>query len=175
MLNPHAVPVAGVDDHLPAVAPERLTAAALRARFAAPPAWQPEFRGDGAAWASQRVPSAASVLVPMVDRADGVMVLLTRRADHLRDHAGQVSFPGGRAERHDADAAATALREAQEEVGLAPERVEVIGSLPAYTTVTSFIVTPVVGLVAPPFTLELDRSEVAEAFEVPLAFLMNPA
>ncbi|MDE2454509.1 MAG: CoA pyrophosphatase, partial [Burkholderiales bacterium] len=81
----------------------------------------------------------------------------------------------GRAELHDAGVAATALREAQEEVGLAPGRVEVIGQLPEYTTVTRFVVTPVVGLVAPPFALELDRTEVAEAFEVPLAFLMNPA
>jgi len=102
-------------------------------------------------------------------------VLLTRRTDHLRDHAGQISFPGGRAETHDEDAVATALREAEEEVGLARSHVDVIGALPHYTTVTGFIVTPVVALVQPGLDLALDPFEVAEAFEVPLAFLMNPA
>ncbi|MFO1271575.1 MAG: CoA pyrophosphatase, partial [Rubrivivax sp.] len=86
-----------------------------------------------------------------------------------------ISFPGGRAEDHDADAAATALREAEEEVGLPHAAVEVLGTLPAYTTVTNFVVTPVVALVTPPFTLALDSFEVAEAFEVPMEFLMNPA
>ena len=103
-------------------------------------------------------------------------VLLTRRTDHLRDHAGQISFPGGRAETEDADAVATALREAEEEVGLRREHVEVIGRLPEYATVTRFVVTkPVVALVDAAHTLTLDPFEVAEAFEVPLAFLMNPA
>jgi 8-oxo-dGTP pyrophosphatase MutT (NUDIX family) len=102
-------------------------------------------------------------------------VLLTRRTEHLRDHAGQVSFPGGRSEDFDNGPVATALREAQEEVGLEPSQVEVIGQMPTYSTVTSFIVTPVVGLVQPPLTLQVDSREVAEAFEVPLAYLMNPA
>jgi 8-oxo-dGTP pyrophosphatase MutT (NUDIX family) len=115
------------------------------------------------------------VLVPLVDRPGGLTVLLTRRTSHLRDHAGQISFPGGRAEAHDADPAATALREAREEVGLDPSTVEVIGRLPVYTTVTHFVVTPVVGLVAPPSRLELDPNEVDAAFEVPLVFLMTPA
>jgi 8-oxo-dGTP pyrophosphatase MutT (NUDIX family) len=122
-----------------------------------------------------RTPTAASVLLPLVTRDDGLHLLLTRRTDHLRDHAGQISFPGGRGEARDADAVATALRETEEEVGLARAHVEVIGSLPAYTTVTAFVVTPVVALVRPGFTLTLDSFEVAEAFEVPLAFLMNPA
>jgi 8-oxo-dGTP pyrophosphatase MutT (NUDIX family) len=113
--------------------------------------------------------------VPLVQRGDVLHVLLTRRTDHLRDHAGQVSFPGGRSEAHDADAAATAVREAAEEVGLPQDRIEVIGEMPAYTTVTRFVVTPVVALVQPPFELALDRFEVAEAFEVPLPFLMDPA
>ena len=118
---------------------------------------------------------AASVLVPLVARNDGVHVLLTRRTDHLRDHAGQVSFPGGRAEERDEDPIATALRETEEEVGLARRHVEVIGTLPHYTTVTNYVVTPVVGLVQPDFELRLDTFEVAEAFEVPLRFLMTPA
>ena len=174
ILDPHSVPVIGTDAHLPPVAADRLTAAALRRRFAQPVDWRPEFPGDGGTFAG-RAPSAASVLVPLVTRGNAVHVLLTRRTDHLRDHAGQVSFPGGRAEIHDADAVATALRESEEEVGLAREFVEVIGTLPVYTTVTAFEVTPVVALVLPGFSLALDSFEVDEAFEVPLSFLMTPA
>jgi 8-oxo-dGTP pyrophosphatase MutT (NUDIX family) len=102
-------------------------------------------------------------------------VLLTRRASHLRQHAGQISFPGGRAEAGDAGPSATALREAHEEVGLPPGRVRVIGQLPAYRTITNFSVVPVVGLVHAPFETALDPNEADEAFEVPLSFLMNPA
>ena len=150
---------------------------ALRERFGRAISWQPEFEGDGR-FLTDRDPAQASVLVALAEREDGLHVLLTQRADHLRDHAGQISFPGGRAEPHDLDAAATALREAEEEVGLRHDRLEVIGQLPTYSTVTSFIVTPVVALVRSPFNvaeLALDSFEVAEAFEVPLAFLMNPA
>jgi 8-oxo-dGTP pyrophosphatase MutT (NUDIX family) len=174
ILDPRSIPVAGTDAHLPPVPAERLDPAWLRRHFAAGGAWTPEWPGDGARF-SDREPTAASVLVPLVQRPQGLQVLLTRRTAHLRDHAGQISFPGGRAEDHDADHAATALREAQEEVGLDPAQVEVIGQLPAYTTVTSFVVTPVVALVRPPVSLALDTFEVEEAFEVPLAFLMTPA
>jgi len=174
ILHPETIPVAGTDGHLPAVPAERLRAEGLRRRFSAPPAFEPEFAGDGRLLVD-RAPLAASVLVPLVARAHGVQVLLTRRTEHLRDHAGQISFPGGRAEDTDADAAATALREAEEEVGLPRTQVEVLGELPPYTTVTHFVVTPVVALVTPPFTLALDSVEVAEAFEVPLEFLMTPA
>jgi 8-oxo-dGTP pyrophosphatase MutT (NUDIX family) len=172
--DPHAVPVVGTDAHLPAVDAARLSADALRARFAAPPAWAPEFAGDGARFCD-RAPAAASVLVPLVAHDGGLTVMLTQRTAHLRDHAGQISFPGGRVEAHDADAIATALRETEEEIGLARAHVDVIGQLPAYNTVTNFVVTPVVALVRPGFTLALDSFEVAEAFEVPLPFLMNPA
>lgn len=174
ILDPHAVPVIATDAHLPAVPAERLHAPALRERFAQHGHGEPELRGDGGLFPG-REPAAASVLVPLVAHERGVTVLLTRRTDHLRDHAGQISFPGGRAEDSDADAVDTALREAQEEVGLARGHVDVIGSLPVYATVTGFQVTPVVALVQPGFTLALDSFEVAEAFEVPLAFLMNPA
>lgn len=174
ILNPQAVPIAGTDAHLPAVPAPSLSADALRRRFAGAPVWTPEFPGDGGAF-PDREPAHAAVLVPLVQRTDGLHVLLTRRTDHLRDHAGQVSFPGGRCEADDASAIATALREVEEEVGLPHDRVEVIGHLPAYTTVTRFVVTPVVALVQPPFELVLDHFEVAEAFEVPLPFLMNPA
>ncbi|HSW08037.1 CoA pyrophosphatase [Aquabacterium sp.] len=172
--NPLSIPVIGIDDHLPAVQHNALTPAALRRRFEAPPSWTPETQGDGKAFFEREL-SHASVLVPLVMRDTGLQVLLTRRTDHLRDHAGQISFPGGRAEDHDADAVATALRETEEEVGLAREHVDVIGALPHYTTVTSYVVTPVVALVRPGFSLALDSFEVAEAFEVPLQFLMTPA
>lgn len=174
ILDPKAVPVAGTDAHLPGVDPASLTAMALRRRFEAPVSWSPELGGDGG-MLSLRDPTQAAVLVPLVERAQGLHVLLTRRTEHLRDHAGQISFPGGRVEPDDAGPAATALREALEEVGLAPQRVEVIGRMPVYHTVTGFEVTPVVALVQPPFELALDDFEVAEAFEVPLHFLMNPA
>ena len=174
VLNPRLVPVVGTDSHLPAVDPQRLTAEALRERFAQMAEWQTEHHGDGRDF-TERTPSQAAVLVPLVQRAGGLQVLLTRRTDHLRDHAGQISFPGGRAEAHDDGPAATALREAEEEVGLQHDRVQVIGQMPVYTTVTRFVVTPVVALVMPPFNLVLDSFEVAEAFEVPLQHLMNPA
>jgi 8-oxo-dGTP pyrophosphatase MutT (NUDIX family) len=174
ILDPRAIPVAGTDAHLPRVPGERLTAEALRGRFAASGVWVPEHPGDGRVFV-EREPSAAAVLVPLVERPQGLQVLLTRRTDHLRDHAGQVSFPGGRSEPEDDGPAGTALREAEEEVGLDPRQVQLIGEMPVYTTVTSFVVTPVVALIRPPFELKLDSFEVAEAFEVPLAFLMDPA
>ncbi len=117
----------------------------------------------------------AAVLIPIVDRPDGMTVLLTQRTEHLNDHAGQVSFPGGRVEAGDAGPVATALRETEEEIGLAANHVEIVGQLDDYVIRTGFLVTPVVGLVAPPFTLELDSFEVAEVFEVPLAFVLDPA
>jgi 8-oxo-dGTP pyrophosphatase MutT (NUDIX family) len=117
----------------------------------------------------------AAVLVPLVERPGGLTVLLTRRSDHLQDHAGQISFPGGRVEPGDADALATALREAEEEIGLARALVTPIGRLDTYVTRTGFEVTPVVGLVAPPSSLAPDPFEVAEVFEVPLAFILDPA
>lgn len=170
--NPHLLPALRVDSHLPPVASQHLQPQALAQRFRSPPDWQPEIRTDGRI--GNRPPAFASVLVPLVQRAE-LTVLLTRRTDHLTDHAGQISFPGGRAEPDDADAVATALREAREEIGLLPEHVDVIGQMPTYTTVTGFVVTPVVALVDADMTLQADPFEVAEMFEVPLAFLMNPA
>jgi 8-oxo-dGTP pyrophosphatase MutT (NUDIX family) len=117
----------------------------------------------------------AAVLFPIVQRGDGQTVLLTQRTAHLKDHGGQISFPGGRVETEDQTPVHTALRETEEEIGLAREHVEVLGFLPEYRTGTGFRVTPVVALVTPPFDLALDPFEVAEAFEVPLAFLLDPA
>lgn len=161
-----------------------MTAADVIARLAAapPPGYRrsqgPVSRGDhdlnpGLELRQPLVPAA--VLVPLVEHQDGLTVLLTLRTLHLHDHAGQISFPGGRLEPDDADAPAAALREAWEEVGLRPERVRVIGRLDTYLTRTGYQVTPVVGLVNPPLALSLDPHEVAEAFEVPLDFLVDRA
>lgn len=117
----------------------------------------------------------AAVLFPIVLRDDGHTVLLTQRTAHLKDHAGQISFPGGRVEDSDLSPTHTALRETEEEIGLSRERVEILGFLPEYRTGTGFRVTPVVALVRPPFDLQPDPFEVAEIFEVPLAFLIDPA
>ncbi len=119
--------------------------------------------------------TAAAVLVPLVDRAEGMTVLLTQRTEHLNDHAGQVSFPGGRVEEDDADVAAAALRETEEETGIPRARVEIVGFLDDYVTRTGFLVSPVVGIVAPPFPIEPDPFEVADVFEVPLDFVLDPA
>jgi len=175
VFEPESLPVVATGADLPPVAGERLTPDALRARFERRLAWTPEKISD-APWRNTEIdPRVAAVLVPLVVREHGLTVLLTQRADHLNDHAGQVSFPGGRQEASDADAIATALREAHEEVGLDASRVEILGALPDYLTGTGFCVSPVIGLVHPPFTLQIDALEVAEVFEVPLAFLMNPA
>ncbi|MBN3848476.1 CoA pyrophosphatase [Paraburkholderia sp. Ac-20342] len=175
VFEPESLPVIATGADLPPVAGDRLTPDALRARFERQLAWTPEKIAD-APWRNTGIdPRVAAVLVPLVVREHGLTVLLTQRADHLNDHAGQVSFPGGRQEPFDADAIATALREAHEEVGLDSSRVEILGALPDYLTGTGFCVSPVIGLVHPPFTLQMDTLEVAEVFEVPLAFLMNPA
>jgi 8-oxo-dGTP pyrophosphatase MutT (NUDIX family) len=170
--DPRQVPVTAVDSHLPAVARASLQPAALRQRFASPPVWQPELRAEQAF--SDRTPMHASVLVPIVMR-EHPTVLLTERTLHLSDHSGQIAFPGGKADQDDADATATALREAQEELGLEPSFVQVLGALPHYLTGSAFIVTPVVALVQTGFTLNPNPGEVAAVFEVPLEFLMNPA
>ena len=170
--DPQKLPVLGVDDHLPAVTPSDLRSDALRRRFIAPPVWTPEIKTEHRF--TERAPAHASVLIALVPRNE-ITVLLTQRTEHLTDHPGQISFPGGRVEAEDTDAAATALREAHEEIGLAAAFVDVLGAMPTYTTGTGFIVTPVVGLVRPGFAVQADPFEVAEVFEVPLSFLMNPA
>lgn len=170
--NPRAAQIVGVDHHLPAVPPTRLSPVALRERFRLPPAWQAEIRYEPRF--SERQPAPAAVLVPVVMRREP-MVLLTQRTTHLSNHSGQIAFPGGRQDEEDADSAACALREAHEEIGLEPRHVEILGTLPTYTTGTRFIVTPVVGLVEADHRLALNAGEVADAFEVPLAYLMNPA
>jgi 8-oxo-dGTP pyrophosphatase MutT (NUDIX family) len=170
--NPRDVPVQFVDTQGLTLPPELLNPAYLRDVFVGLPHWLPDLRGELPTNDTPLVPSA--VLVGLVMR-DAPTVLLTRRAMHLSDHPGQISFPGGRVEPGDEDPYATALREAHEEVGLPPEKVRKLGCLPEYTTGTGFSITPVVGLVDPHFEPRLDASEVAEVFEVPLSFLMTPA
>jgi len=125
--------------------------------------------------AGDQVLTPAAVLVPIVLHPAGQTVLLTQRTAHLRDHAGQISFPGGRVEADDLTPTHTALRETEEEIGLSRESIEIVGFLPEYRTGTGFRVTPVVALVHPPFTVQPDPFEVAEIFEVPLDFLLDPA
>ena len=138
-----------------------------------PAALTGDFAVAGVAPEKRELKSAA-VLVPLVERSDGITVLLTQRTDHLANHAGQVSFPGGGAEQQDADPVATALRETEEELGLASSYIEIAGFLDLYQTVTGFLVTPVVGFVKPEFDLRPDPFEVAEVFEVPLSFVLDP-
>jgi 8-oxo-dGTP pyrophosphatase MutT (NUDIX family) len=116
----------------------------------------------------------AAVLVPLVDHPSGLTVLLTRRTSTLSKHAGQISFPGGRLEPSDVDAVAGALRETEEEIGLERSHISVLGRLDKYVTGTGFAITPIVGLVTPGFRLDPDPNEVAEVFEVPLSFLLDP-
>jgi 8-oxo-dGTP pyrophosphatase MutT (NUDIX family) len=169
-LDPQRLPVDAIAGEA-ALPPERLQAAWLRQRLAHPPAWEPELPKD----LRERFPvlRRAAVLVPIVQRPEGLTVLLTQRTAHLNNHAGQISFPGGSAEELDSSAIETALRETEEEIGLARSHVEIVGVLPDHITASSYLVTPVVGLVTPPFSLTADPNEVAEIFEVPLAFLMN--
>lgn len=170
--DPRKVPVLAVDTHLPAVDRAVLQPEALERRFRTPPEWQPEIRQEPL-WV-ERPPVPASVLIPVVVH-ERPTILLTQRTTHLSSHSGQIAFPGGKQDAADADLVATALREAQEEVGLDPARVRVIGRLPEYRTGSGFIITPVVSLVRPGFELVPNPFEVEEAFEVPLDFLMDPA
>ena len=172
--DPRLAPVDGRAPRLPAVDLARLSPDAIRRRFHQPPDWTPEVIDDRYR-ASPDLPRPAAVLVPLVCRSAGLSVLLTERTAHLTSHAGQVAFPGGRTEPSDASPVATALRETEEEIGLHRSHIEVLGAMPQYLTGSGFVVTPVVGLVEAAHTLKLDDNEVAQAFEVPLVFLMDPA
>lgn len=158
-----------------------LTADAVRTVFRTHRAQPPRTlaqRGDhdgNPGWGIAETLRDAAVLVPLVDRSEGLHVLLTQRTAHLAAHAGQIAFPGGRLESTDEDAIAAALRETEEEIGLPRQHIEIIGRLDDYLTRTGFRVAPVVGIVRPPFTTRAHPGEVADIFEVPLAFLLDPA
>lgn len=170
LFDPKTVPVLPLAP-MPSVPAQALTAKALRQRFADPPVWQPEIRFEPAF--SSRPLMPAAVLIGLVQR-DELMVLLTLRTATMSTHAGQVAFPGGKVDAEDEDFVAAALREAKEETGLDRQWVSVLGRLPDYTTGTNFRVSPVVALLDPGLTLSANSKEVAEIFEVPLAFLMDP-
>jgi 8-oxo-dGTP pyrophosphatase MutT (NUDIX family) len=166
------------------VANEFLEPAGLKERFRSPPQWQIEITDENRHVIAADIiakreragkVTKAAVLIPLVLKEDGLWVLLTQRTNHLRDHAGQISFPGGRMDEEDLSPDDTALRESKEEIGLDPKRVEIIGYLPEYLTVSGYSVTPVVGLVQAQAEYVLDEFEVADVFEVPLSFLLDPS
>lgn len=178
------VPIDKVCVHQTPVSRDALDPLQIKGRFQNPPAWEPEITDENRhviaadiiakRQAAGKVTRAA-VLIPLLLKPDGLSVLFTQRTDHLHDHAGQISFPGGRMDPGDFDPYDTALRESEEEIGLERSRVEIVGHLPQYLTVSGYSVTPVVGLVKPQAEYVLDAFEVADVFEVPLHFLMNPA
>jgi len=179
-----AIPIHEVCSNQRKVSTEHLEPASLRARFQTPPDWQPEITDENRHVIASDIiakrnavgkVTKAAVLIPLVLKEDGLWVLLTQRTNHLRDHAGQISFPGGRMDSEDRSPNETALRESEEEIGLDPKRVEIIGHLPQYLTVSGYSVTPVVGLVQAQAEYVLDEFEVADVFEVPLSFLLDPA
>jgi 8-oxo-dGTP pyrophosphatase MutT (NUDIX family) len=163
-------------NHMGLVPATILDAHFLRSTFSRP--WQTEldlppetrirFQGQADHWVE------AAVLVPFILRDTGITVMLTKRTAHLHDHAGQVSFPGGRVETFDVNPHATAIRETVEETGLPAHYIDIVGQLPLYRTGTGFNITPVAALIKPGFTLQPDAFEVAEVFEVPLDFLTDP-
>jgi 8-oxo-dGTP pyrophosphatase MutT (NUDIX family) len=172
-MDPRLVPKVGDGRNEQAPDPQRLTAVGMQTVFACPPSWEPELRSE--LRFTDRAMAAAAVLMPLIERENGLSLLLTQRTHSLTTHAGQIALPGGRVDASDADVVSAALREAREEVGLPSSHVRVLGTLPEYVTGTAFVVTPVVALVVPGFELRPNPHEVADVFEVPLAFLMDPS
>jgi 8-oxo-dGTP pyrophosphatase MutT (NUDIX family) len=183
IFDPREVPIVSRDSHMPAIQPAFLTPDALRLRFTQEKHWEAEVTDENrAALAREGSVKAgrgdeltpAAVLIPLVMYENELKILLTQRTAHLYDHPGQISFPGGRSDPQDSSAIDTALREAEEEIGLPASRVEVLGSLPHYLTITGYQVTPVVSLVDAGHSYAPDEFEVADIFEVPMEYLMNP-
>jgi 8-oxo-dGTP pyrophosphatase MutT (NUDIX family) len=183
IFDPREVPIVARDSHMPAVEQNLLTPDGLRFRFTQEKPWEPEVTDENrAALAREGSVNAgrgneltpAAVLIPLIMYENELKILLTQRTAHLHDHPGQISFPGGRCDPQDSSVIDTALREAEEEIGLPSNRVEVLGSLPHYLTITGYQVTPVVSLVDAGHAYEPDEFEVADIFEVPMDYLMNP-
>ncbi len=176
--DPQIQPVLQPEIALGALPPQALQLDFLRAAFAQPVAWSVEpvfsdaFQVDAESL-SQVI--QAAVLLPLVQRDTGMHMLFTRRAAHLYDHAGQICFPGGRIESTDGGPLGAALRETHEEIGVEPHFIQTFGHHPVFLTATGFSMEPVIGLIQPGFQVKPDATEVAEVFEVPLAFLMDPA
>ncbi|MEE8371361.1 MAG: CoA pyrophosphatase [Sphingomonadales bacterium] len=158
---------------------ERLSRREALAPGAAPPArfiaGDRALQPGGEKFAGQSGFRKASVLIPIIDRREEPTILLTKRTPHLADHAGQISFPGGSREASDRDAVATALRETEEEVGIEARFIDIIGRLGSYHTSTGFRIAPIVGVLSPELELNIDSHEVAEVFEVPLRFILDPS
>ena len=176
--DPQLVPIQVASLDAPAVPSDVLNPYGLRKRFEQEKPWEPELTDESRKsieYSQGKGKRIAAVLIPIVQKETHLSVLLTKRAEHLNDHAGQISFPGGLKEDSDSDIQQTALREAHEEIGLAHHYVEALGLLPDYFTITGYQVTPVVALVNSIQDLTPDPNEVSEIFEVPLSFLMNPA
>ena len=172
--DPKQAQILGYDAHWPAIAPQQLSQALIARALQSAHCVQPATIGDGNRFAGRSI-RAAAVLVALRERQGVIYVVLTQRASTLRDHAGQIAFAGGATDALDASPWQTAQREAFEEVGLAPEHLTLLGQLPIYTTVTAFAVTPCVAWLSEHAVLQPNPDEVAATFEVPLAFLMNPA
>jgi len=174
--DPQTQPVVP-SEALPSLADASMSLDFICKAFSSDVSWQVEpvfsqsFYTDDAL--TQKGVVQAAVFFPLVQRPSGLHVLFTRRASHLYDHAGQISFPGGRIEPRDLSAAAAALRETEEEIGVAPEFIQLIGSQPSFLTSTRFTMKPVIGLIRPGFTITPDVTEVAEVCEVPLSGLMD--
>ncbi|SHG86247.1 8-oxo-dGTP pyrophosphatase MutT, NUDIX family [Pollutimonas bauzanensis] len=173
--DPQAQPVVQ-SEILPPLSEASIQLDFICSAFACPVEWQVEpvfsdsFQAD---FPDSQDAIRAAVLFPLVQRPSGLHVLFTRRASHLHDHAGQISFPGGRIEPTDRDAMSAALRETYEEIGVPPDFIELIGTQPSFLTSTRFTMKPIIGLIRPGFTITPDVTEVAEVFEVPLSVLMD--
>jgi 8-oxo-dGTP pyrophosphatase MutT (NUDIX family) len=183
IFDPREVPIVSRDSHMPAIEQSLLTPDSLRLRFTQEKEWQAEVTDENrAALAREGSVKAgrgdeltpAAVLIPLVVYGHELKILLTQRTAHLHDHPGQISFPGGRCDPQDKSVIDTALREAEEEIGLPASKVEILGSLPHYLTITGYQVTPVVSLVDAGLEYQPDEFEVADIFEVPMGYLMNP-
>lgn len=172
--DPRHTPVAQQGLSGQSVPVDSINAAFLRSLFQSPPEWTPELRGDRIRL-NDRPISEAAVLIPIVLSAGLPRLILTERSGDLKDHAGQIAFPGGRIDPDDLTAEAAAKREAHEEIGLNPNSIEVLGRLPTYLTGTGFNVTPIVALVSHQEQLQIEAGEVAEVFEVPLTHFLTPA
>lgn len=176
--DPQAQPIVAVSHELPPLRNETLQLDFIRLAFRRPVAWQVEpiftesFQIDAQAPCDEI--TRAAVCLPLVQRQEGLHVILTRRSLHLSDHGGQIAFPGGRIETFDAGPIDAALRETYEEIGVSREFIQILGTQPGFLTSTRFAMKPVIAYVVPGFTLNPEASEVAEVFEVPLAFLMDP-